>query len=173
MAARALQDNARLLVAACQQETAGSVLHPIASMIRRELGLAGLAGEKAKEIVSATLMPLGGDEATSHAVATLLGFAGPEGAALLSTSVNRNQAFALIAEWIVAADNRPTLLVVEDLHLADPSTLQFLGELTDHVAGHDAYSWEPCVPAPRRYWIIAAMPSPCTSGGCRIWRSRA
>ncbi|TAJ85317.1 adenylate/guanylate cyclase domain-containing protein [Reyranella sp.] len=136
VAAQALGENARLLIAACLLETSGSVLHPIASMIRRELGLSGLDVDQAMEALRAALAPLGGDEPTAHAVATLLGFAEPEGSTILSTSVNRAQAFALIAEWIVAAaDNRPTLFVVEDLHLADPSTRQFLAELTDRIAG--------------------------------------
>lgn len=136
VAARALQSNARVLVATCQRETSGSVLHPIAAMLRQELGLADATSDWAKDAIRAAMERLGGDEATSLAVATLLGFAEPEGTNLLSTSVNRARAFALIAEWIVSdSEDRATLFVVEDLHLADPSTLEFLGRMTGHVAG--------------------------------------
>ncbi|WP_395711640.1 ATP-binding protein [Reyranella sp.] len=136
VAARAQQANARILVASCQRETSGSVLHPIAAMLRKELGLADVSGEWAIEAIHAAMERLGGDESTSVAVATLLSFTEPEGTTLLSTSVNRARAFALIAEWIVSTgDDRATLFVVEDLHLADPSTLEFLGRMTGHVAG--------------------------------------
>jgi class 3 adenylate cyclase/tetratricopeptide (TPR) repeat protein len=136
VAARALKSNARVLVASCLRETSGSVLHPIATMLRLELGLADASSEWANEAIHAAMAPLGGDEATSLAVATLLGFGEPEGTNLLSTAVNRARAFSLIAEWIVTAgDERATLFVVEDLHLADPSTLEFLGRMTGHVAG--------------------------------------
>jgi class 3 adenylate cyclase/tetratricopeptide (TPR) repeat protein len=136
VAARALEGSARVLVAACLKETSGSVLHPIAAMLRHELGLNGATVDEARGTIRDHMERLGGDETASLAVATLLGFAEPQGANLLSGAVDRAQAFALIAEWIVSAeDGRPTLFVLEDFHLADPSTLEFLGGLADQVAG--------------------------------------
>ncbi len=137
VAARILAEGARVLIASCLAETSGSVFHPIATMLRRELDLEGATIEHAQTAIRSTMENLGGDVASSLAVATLLAFDQAQGGAhLLSAAVDRAQAFALIAAWIAsAAAGRPTLFVVEDLHLADPSTLEFLEVVIDQVAG--------------------------------------
>jgi serine/threonine protein kinase/predicted ATPase len=47
----------------------------------------------------------------------------------LSPARQREETFRLVLEWLhVRAAGRPVLFIVEDLHWADPSTLEFLGQ---------------------------------------------
>jgi tetratricopeptide (TPR) repeat protein len=48
---------------------------------------------------------------------------------------SRNELYARVAQYLVdLARDQPLLLVIDDLHLADPSTLEFLGRLVTQIA---------------------------------------
>ncbi|WP_438007670.1 TOMM system kinase/cyclase fusion protein [Sorangium sp. So ce321] len=122
------------LEARCSPDTRNSPLRPVVDLIERAFGLdqeadagrkiARLAGELAGHgFTLAEAMPL-----------FLPLFSLPIGApyAPLDVSAQRQKELTLqaIASLLLAmADARPVLLLVEDLHWADPTTMEFLGQL--------------------------------------------
>ncbi|WP_437647634.1 TOMM system kinase/cyclase fusion protein [Sorangium sp. So ce362] len=122
------------LEARCSPDTRNSPLRPVVDLIERAFGLdqeldagrkiARLAGELAGHgFTPAEAMPL-----------FLPLFSLPIGApyASLDASAQRQKELTLqaIASLLLAmADARPVLLLVEDLHWADPTTMEFLGQL--------------------------------------------
>lgn len=74
-------------------------------------------------------------------VATLLGIAVPPGKyppILLSPEQQRVHLLQALVDWVIGSSrSQPTILVVEDLHFSDPSTLEefvMLGEQVEHAA---------------------------------------
>ncbi|MGY1726450.1 ATP-binding protein [Geodermatophilus sp. SYSU D01062] len=122
----------RVVGAACLPYHANVSLWPIARMIERLVSRAGEGGDRLRPLV-AHLESLGLDPA---AVVPLIGplaglpptpeFPAPEldPGALLDETLDR------LVDWMAAAAvRRPHLLVAEDLHWADPSTVDLLGRL--------------------------------------------
>jgi predicted ATPase/class 3 adenylate cyclase len=65
---------------------------------------------------------------------------------------------SIVSMLSALAQQQPVLLIVEDLHWTDPSTLDLLGLLIDHAGDQAIYvlltcrpTWEP--PWPRRSWV--------------------
>jgi class 3 adenylate cyclase/tetratricopeptide (TPR) repeat protein len=57
-------------------------------------------------------------------------------AGLAAPEASREENFAAWRAFVeLLAENRPTVLVVEDLHWADAALLEFLEQLTDHIEG--------------------------------------
>ncbi|WP_353507703.1 adenylate/guanylate cyclase domain-containing protein [Intrasporangium sp.] len=122
----------RVLGAGCLPYYANVSLWPIAQMLERALGLSGGPERKLRALV-AHLADLDLDLGRSVPfLAALVGVA-PSDAyprpeldpiAFLDETLNH------VVEWLTAvAASTPHLLVVEDLHWADPSTLALLGRL--------------------------------------------
>ncbi|MFC4694171.1 ATP-binding protein [Geodermatophilus arenarius] len=122
----------RVVGAACLPYHANVSLWPIARMIERLVSRAGEGGDRLRPLVT-HLESLGLDPAV---VVPLIGplaglpptpeFPAPEldPGALLDETLDR------LVEWMAAAAvRRPHLLVAEDLHWADPSTVDLLGRV--------------------------------------------
>jgi TOMM system kinase/cyclase fusion protein len=141
--ARALRDRVAhedhtFLEARCSPATQNSPLRPVIELLERALGLdqepdagstiARLEGELAGHgLALAEAMPL-----------FVPLFSLPLGApyAPLDVSAQRQKALTLkaVASLLLAmADRRPVLLLAEDLHWADPTTMEFLAELVREV----------------------------------------
>jgi len=62
----------------------------------------------------------------------------PEGLALLELSPEgrRMKTMALLIEWVLRLSRaQPLVMLVEDLHWIDPSSLEFYGQLLDQIPG--------------------------------------
>ena len=114
-----------------------SALHPIAELLRevldldpaeapdehrrkltQELGQAGIAPEVVPLFMELLSLPIPSGQA-------------PLG---LSPEVRRRRTLDSLVTWLIArAAHQPTVLVLEDLHWIDPSTLELLGMLIDQV----------------------------------------
>ena len=120
-----------LLHAQCSQYSGASPLHPFLEALRERWLLTGDDDERRAAIEHA----LAGHEALGplrvELFAGLLGLATPGGEAeALSPQRRRAMTLEALVAWLYAeARRKPLLLVVEDLHWADPSTLEFVSRL--------------------------------------------
>jgi class 3 adenylate cyclase/tetratricopeptide (TPR) repeat protein len=122
----------RVLGVGCLPYYANVSLWPVARLLERVLGLTGGEADRL-EVLVAHLASLGLDPArTVPFLGPLIGVAEAPGyptpeldpTAVLELTLDH------LVEWVSAiARSGPHLLVVEDLHWADPSTLGFLGRL--------------------------------------------
>jgi class 3 adenylate cyclase/tetratricopeptide (TPR) repeat protein len=123
-----------VLGAACLPYYANVSLWPIARLLERMLSRAGEGTDRLPRLVEQLsslgldpvravpfLGPLAGIPATSE-------YPTPE----LDPSVALDETLTLLVDWLAAVAGRtPHLVVVEDLHWADPSTLELLGRLAE------------------------------------------
>jgi len=112
--------------------TAGTPFHPVTALLAHGLGFA----PDDTEAVRLVKIERGlGDLATPEAVALsadLLGLALPS-RLQLSPELQRRKTIELLLQWTLAISAaRPTVLLVEDLHWCDPSSLELLGRLVAH-----------------------------------------
>ncbi|WP_437992141.1 TOMM system kinase/cyclase fusion protein [Sorangium sp. So ce145] len=141
--ARALRDRVAhedhtFLEARCSPATQNSPLRPVIELLERTLGL------DQEPDAGSTIARLEG-ELAGHGLALAESmplfvplFSLPLGApyAPLDVSAQRQKALTLkaVASLLLAmADKRPVLLLAEDLHWADPTTMEFLAELVREV----------------------------------------
>jgi class 3 adenylate cyclase/tetratricopeptide (TPR) repeat protein len=123
----------RVLGAACLPYYANVSLWPIARMLQRVLGVEGVRDAGALDRLVSHVRSLGLDSArTVPFLAPLVGVEQPPGypASELDPSAYREETLGRLEEWLVRfTDHTPHLFAIEDLHWADPSTLEFLGRL--------------------------------------------
>lgn len=117
----------------CSAHTANTPFAPLAQFLSQAMGLAG-AAQPTPAALDGVLARAGvRDAAVAAPLRALLGMAGatpPMGDAGTSAQALRERTFtAATAVVDTMAATRPTLLVVEDLHWADPSTREWLGRL--------------------------------------------
>ncbi|HYF46128.1 MAG TPA: AAA family ATPase, partial [Acidimicrobiales bacterium] len=124
----------RVLGAACLPYYANVSLWPIARLLERMMSRAGEGPDRLRRLVG-HLDSLGLDPA---AAIPLLGplaglpptpeFPAPE----LDPSALLEETLTLFVDWLTAAARRrPHLVVVEDVHWADPSTVELLGRIAE------------------------------------------
>ncbi len=123
-----------VLVARCTPVAIDSALHPIIEMMGARLGLAGLSEPDRTKCLAERMAALSLPVAQAVPLfAAMLGIgvdAAQWPAPELSAVRARQRTLELLIEVIQALTrDRPVLFVIEDLHWADPSTLEFLHQL--------------------------------------------
>jgi class 3 adenylate cyclase/tetratricopeptide (TPR) repeat protein len=117
----------------CRQYGGASPLHPLVDALHEHWALTGDAAERRRSVEHA----LAGHQSLGplrvELFGGLLGIATPGGEAeALSPQRRRAMTLDALAGWIAAEARRtPMLLVVEDLHWADPSTRELIGRLLE------------------------------------------
>ncbi|WPB81286.1 protein kinase [Archangium violaceum] len=112
---RVSPESSHLLLCQCWESFRNSAFHPIIGLLRR----LGPLPERTEELSALLALP---DESDSSALL----------AALERQEERKRQVLeALRLLFSRMAEERPVLLVIEDLHWADPSTLELLGLLRD------------------------------------------
>ncbi len=129
---------ARRIIWRCSPLHENTALHPFMQYLSFALGITEMqsAGEKFGRLERA----FGSDEAAREYIALLAPLLGlvlpparyqPLG---LSPQQERERLHRTLIEWLPqAARERPVLLVVEDVHWADPSTLELLSKAAAHI----------------------------------------
>jgi len=107
--------------------TAATPFHPVIALLGQGLGFA--AGDTASDKLAKIRTGLGAlaSETTTALLESFLGLRPP---LEISPQVQRQRTLELLAEWNLAMSMvQPLVLLVEDLHWCDPSTLDLLGRL--------------------------------------------
>lgn len=117
----------------CSAHTVNTPFAPLAQFLLQAMATAG-APQPSPAALAGVLARVGvRDEAVAAPLRALLGLAGATpsiGDANTSAQALRERTFAAASAVVhTMAASRPTLLVVEDLHWADPSTREWLGRL--------------------------------------------
>ncbi|MCP3144100.1 protein kinase domain-containing protein [Pyxidicoccus xibeiensis] len=122
----------------CWLRDAASAFHPLLCWLQRDFGFAADDPQAAKtRKLEQRLEALGMSPSHRDALMSLFRLPLDEGSSFLHLSPELQRAAvleALVAFVHHEAGRRPLVLVMEDVHWADPSTLQFLGVLLDRLA---------------------------------------
>jgi class 3 adenylate cyclase len=118
---------------------ANSAFHPVAELVRQILGWRNDEPVEARLAkLGAALAAAGVDSEEAVAlIAELLGASAPAGAALatLAPEERRRRLLAVLVRWLAgAAQDRPLVVVVEDLHWIDASTMELIRMLAEQQA---------------------------------------
>ena len=121
----------------CSQLLQNTPLHPIADWGRQRFGSADMAAEKRLADLENTLAlvkldPL--ENATLLAPLLDIPLPADRALALPPEELRRRQLAALINWWMTGARAQPAVIVVEDLHWADPTTLDLLRGMAERGA---------------------------------------
>jgi class 3 adenylate cyclase/tetratricopeptide (TPR) repeat protein len=121
----------------CSPSFRGSALHPVREMIERHLGFTpdvDTTGRLANLRAEVDRLRLGPEALPLLASFLSLTTGDDLAAAGLSPARQRQATFDTLIAWLYAmAVEQPVLLVVEDVHWADPSTLQLLSLLVERA----------------------------------------
>lgn len=125
---RARRDDADAWTMHCSAHTANTPFAPLAQFLRQAMAQAGTP-EGSPAALSAVLAAVGvRDEAVAAPLRSLLGLEAAEPA--MSSQALRERTFAAATAVLrTMSERRHSLVVVEDLHWADPSTLEWLGRV--------------------------------------------
>jgi class 3 adenylate cyclase/tetratricopeptide (TPR) repeat protein len=128
--ARARQDGGDTWTMRCSPHTANTPFAPLAQFLRQ--AMTATVGEESAGALSAVLAHVGArEEAMVAPLRALLGFDGPGSeASPMSAQALRERTFAAATAVLATMSaQRPTVVVLEDLHWADPSSLEWLGRI--------------------------------------------
>lgn len=124
------------LDAACSPYSHAAPLLPIIELQRRGLGFSSsTTADEMRETFARALTAVGVDAA--HGVPLLADLHGLStiGAVTHATNTQRTEVLALLVEWLVGiARVQPTVLLIEDVHWADPTTIELLARLGTRIA---------------------------------------
>jgi class 3 adenylate cyclase/predicted ATPase len=122
----------------CSQLLQNTPLHPIADWGRQRFGSADVAAEKRLADLESTLALVKLDHPLENAtlLAPLLDIplAADRALPLPPEELRRRQLAALTNWWMTGAWSQPAVIVVEDLHWADPTTLDLLRGIAERGA---------------------------------------
>jgi class 3 adenylate cyclase/predicted ATPase len=123
----------------CSPYTEDSALHPVLELQRQALGFKAGEGAEAKlERLEAGLRAAGFE--LSYALPLMAAFhslalPGHHEEPLVSPEGRRKQTLELLGEWLLRLGReQPMVLLMEDLHWMDPSTLELLGGTFEQIA---------------------------------------
>lgn len=126
------------LDSACSPFARSSALYPMAELQRRGLGIpadatAAERSDRLREALEAVDLD---SEAGLALLADLHGLEVTEPrVAMMSAERRRVELFDLLVDWVLAlARLQPTVFFVDDVHWADPTTMDLLGRLVDRIA---------------------------------------
>jgi tetratricopeptide (TPR) repeat protein len=122
------------LETSCSRLSRQSPLHPVVALLRAWFDLRpGDSKPDQAAKLERGLAPLGGErEQAKPLIAALLGLPASGVPAEGSPQLLRSETLRYVVSLLNrAAESRPVVLAVEDLHWVDPSTLEFLGLLID------------------------------------------
>ena len=133
-----IRDGARVFAFQCSSYHQNTALYPVQVHLEQSIGRTPEDG------ASETLVKLEhffanypfADVTTASLMAALLGVALPQGTTTAHPSPEQQklQAHAALMSWMAEeAERQPLLLVFEDLHWADPSTLELVGQIIDQI----------------------------------------
>lgn len=151
---------AQRVVLRCSPYHGATALYPIAQHLERLLRISpGDSHEDRLARLAAQLSSAGLDPA-QHVplIEPLLGLSAPDaaGAAPLTPMAAREQRAktidALVRWLLAAARERPLLLVCEDLHWADPTSVEMLGQFVDQLADQRVLAILTCRPEFQPPW---------------------
>lgn len=114
--------------------TQGTPFHPVIGLVTQALGITAEEGSGAR---LAKIERGLGRLATPEAIALIADLAGlPVPTALeMSPELQRRKSIELLLDWTISVSAaQPSVLLIEDLHWCDPSTLELLGRLVARVA---------------------------------------
>lgn len=154
--------------------TRQSALHPVIELFEQALGFApGQPPElRHRRVYNAARRSGIVDPADLALMATLLGVPRRDGDAEPSASpeVRRHRTLELIVAWTLAlTENQPALLLMEDLHWCDPTTLELIRRLIDASPGSRLLLLLTARPEFEPPWTL---PTRCTSIGLTRLRRR-
>ena len=135
---RLTEDHYEAIQSQCSPHHTNTVLYPVTTYLRQAAGLTGEDGISTQRRKLATLMADSGldDRVTVALFADLLSIQGDEQDQLLSVSPDKRKDMtleALVQYWQRRADRSPVLLIVEDAHWLDPTTLDLMTRIIDRV----------------------------------------
>jgi TOMM system kinase/cyclase fusion protein len=118
----------RVLKAHCLPETRGSALHPILQLLAERLGIVDHAPDRAVATVTRFLSEQGlGHSSSPQLLCEWLGLPTKAPALpMLSPKKRRDQLLALMVELLCRLEPSPSVLFLEDVHWADPTTCELL-----------------------------------------------
>jgi class 3 adenylate cyclase/tetratricopeptide (TPR) repeat protein len=132
------RDHSRILNCYCSSENASSAFVPVANMLRHEFGFgrSDLQSDDFRRLASA----VEGSGLSAEAIPALAAFLSlklPHGVQRpqLSPEGLRQKTMEWLLIWLsTQAEHGPVLFVVEDMHWADASTLEWLDQVSRHIA---------------------------------------
>ena len=119
----------------CSPEQVSSVLHPVARRIELAAGLAsGSDADQQRELLRDHLAEWSDGERAFPAIAGLLGLDVGTGTTQPDPTRRRKELLELLSSRLEeVARDRPVLVVLEDLHWSDPTTLELVRRLAGRV----------------------------------------
>jgi class 3 adenylate cyclase/tetratricopeptide (TPR) repeat protein len=132
------RDQSRILNCFCASENASSAFVPVANMLRHEFGF-GRSEVQFDDFrrLAAAIENSGLANEAIPALAAFLSLKLPQGVQrpLLSPEGLRQKTMEWLLIWLsTQAEHGPVLFVVEDMHWADASTLEWLEQVARHIA---------------------------------------
>ncbi len=128
----------RWLAGSCTPYVRNTAFHPIVEMVEQSLGFeaSDTPADRVQRVEQGLrAVGLASDEPLAL-VTSLLALPHPSWDALsgLSPEARRRRTIDLLVEWLVARSvHEPVVLLVEDLHWCDPSSLELLGRVVERI----------------------------------------
>jgi len=142
LAARIGSESGAILTCQCSPYFTNTAFFPFIDLVRRQLKLGTQPTEADVRVALEAALAAGKSVARDALplIASMLAGAPPRDSVApeLSPQAQRDKFMEWLTEWMIGS-GRPLILIVEDLHWADASTLDFLGMLVDQIASSPVF----------------------------------